>query len=204
MELIIPRRIDAWAEKNERINALIRSEYGVLLKAAYSELDTGALYMSHIHGIGHIERTMLLGAMIAQAQGLCAHETQMLLLCCSYHDVGRHNDRLDDEHGAASASLIEKRRLRGKFAAFGCDDFTVMRSAIASHSLPDRRMAETAARYGVADAQRDRFFRIARALKDADNLDRVRLGDLDVSHLRHPESIVMASDAQWIFDEYRE
>lgn len=37
-------------------------------------------------------------------------------------------------------------------------------------------------------------------LKDADGLDRVRLGDLDPRYLRHPESKGMVAFAQALFD----
>ncbi len=38
-------------------------------------------------------------------------------------------------------------------------------------------------------------------LKDADGLDRVRLGDLDPSYLRLPESLTMVDFAQRLFDD---
>ena len=36
-----------------------------VLDMSYSLLDTDALYTSHMHGVGHIERTMLLGALLS-------------------------------------------------------------------------------------------------------------------------------------------
>ena len=63
-ELIINGRLDSWAKENARIEKLIGSEYGELLRQAYRTLDVPVLYQSRIHGNGHIERTMLLGAMI--------------------------------------------------------------------------------------------------------------------------------------------
>ena len=38
-------------------------------------------------------------------------------------------------------------------------------------------------------------------LKDADGLDRVRLGDLDIRYLRHPQSVAMVPFAQRLFEE---
>ena len=38
-----------------------------------------------------------------------------------------------------------------------------------------------------------------RLLKDADALDRVRLGDLDPSYLRHPEARTMVGFAQELY-----
>lgn len=201
-KLRIPAHLEAMAAGNERIGKLVGTVYGRLLTQAYAELDTEMLYRSPIHGIGHIERTMLLGALIAQAQALPENETRMLLLCCSYHDVGRCDDFKDDGHGANSAHKIRNTPLREKFAAFDSTDFTVMQAAVTTHSVSDRYMERTAEWYFVGAEKRELYFRLARCLKDADNLDRVRLGDLQTSHLRHPESVAMAQDAQWFYDEY--
>ena len=44
-------------------------------------------------------------------------------------------------------------------------------------------------------------WRLTALLKDADGLDRVRLGDLDARYLRHPEARQMTRFAQVLFDE---
>ena len=202
-KLLIPARLDVLAAGNGRIGKLMASEYAFPLRAAYAEMDVSVLYTSRIHGVGHIERTVLLGAMIAHAQALSEEMTRMLLLCCSYHDVGRHNDFRDDLHGENSARKMAQPPLSAKFAAFDRGDFAAMCAAVTTHSISDRLMEETARRCAVPDGRRETYFLLARCLKDADNLDRVRLGDLDTRHLRHPESVAMADDAQWLFDEYR-
>lgn len=201
-ELIVPARLDAWAEKNARIARLQGSCYGEYLLAAFRELQVSILYKSGIHGLGHIERTMLLGAMIAQAQALSEHETRMLLFACSYHDVGRSHDRRDDSHGAASAEKMLESPLREQLAQFDEADREIIRAAVTAHAISDWRMSETARLYGLEGEALDRYLRVTRCLKDADNLDRVRLGDLDVGHLRHEESVRMESDANYILREY--
>ena len=201
--LIINGRLDAWAGKNARIEMLMKSEYGKLLREAYDALDVSVLYQSRIHGNGHIERIMLLGAMIAQALELSAHESRMLLLCCSYHDIGRYNDFRDDAHGNIAAKKLMSPEMRQKFRGYSAEDFKIMQAAITLHSISDTEIDNVAQRYGLEGACMPRYYRVANCLKDADNLDRVRLGDLDTKHLRHQESIDMVADAQWIFDEYK-
>ena len=202
-ELIIKDRLDAWAKENARIEKLMRSEYGALLKRAYETLDTSVLYQSRVHGSGHIERTMLLGAMIAQAQALSVHESRMLLLCCSSHDIGRSNDWYDTEHGKIAAMKLFTPEMKRKFRGYSAEDLTIMQAAITLHSRRDTEIDNVAREYALPAGSIDRYYRIAKCLKDADNLDRVRLGDLDTKHLRHRESIETVPDAQWILDHYR-
>ncbi len=202
-ELIVINKLDAWAKENARIERLIKSEYGALLLGAYKTLDTSVLYQSCIHGSGHIERTMLLGAFISQALELSAHECRMLLLCCSYHDIGRSNDFRDTEHGNVAAKKLMSPTMKPKFRGYSAEDFKIMQAAITLHSMSDKEIDNVAHRYGLEVRSMDRYYRIAKCLKDSDNLDRVRLHDLDTKHLRHAESIAMVSDAQWIYDAYR-
>lgn len=202
-ELIVMGKLDAWVKENARIEKLMKSEYGELLLRAYNALDTSVLYQSRIHGCGHIERTMLLGAFISQALELSAHECRMLLLCCSYHDIGRSNDFRDNEHGNVAAKKLMSSDMKRKFRGYSAEDFKIMQAAITLHSMSDKEIDKVAHRYGLEPRSMDRYYRVAKCLKDSDNLDRVRLHDLDTKHLRHTESVDMVSDAQWIYDAYR-
>ena len=201
-KLIIPACLESWAAENTRVRDILDSEYAGLLKSTYNALLVDELFTSKVHGVGHIERAILLGAIIAKAQKLDLHEAQMLLLCCSYHDTGRKSDWLDTGHGEVSAQKITRSPLKEQFADFDSEDFAVMRAAIAAHSASDTKMSDMAPKYGVNEAHSERFFRIARCLKDADNLDRVRIHDLDVRHLRHEESVALADFAQWLLEKY--
>ena len=200
--LIIIDMLDGWALDNKRIGELMASKYGEMLREAYRELDVSVLYRSHVHGKGHIERTMLLGALIAKALELSEHESRMLLLCCSYHDIGRTNDYRDDNHGQAAARKFKDKNMLPKFNAYSADDFEIMRAAVALHSRSDKELTGVAEEYGIKDDSFVLFERIAKCLKDADNLDRVRIHDLDPKRLRHAESAAMVNDAQWILDSY--
>lgn len=194
--------LELWAKENARINAFIGSEYLPLLLDAYKTLDTSALYHSHTHGQWHIERTMLLGALIAHGEGLPPDISRLLLLCCSYHDVGRVNDWMDRKHGQRSAEIISSGRLKENFSAFSADDFSLALAAICAHSLSDKMILDTAERYSVARELHGRYTLLARSLKDADNLDRVRICDLNPAYLRSLSAKAMVFDAQWIFDRF--
>ena len=193
--LIIPGRIGEWSKKIPRLGELAGSVYGELLVKAYGELKTDILYISDGHGIGHIERTMLFGALIAMNENLSEKDTVMLLRCCSYHDIARVDDRYDEEHGIRSADRILSCELKELF-----DDPAVAAAAIGAHAVPDSQGDRMIEKYGVADV--DRFHLIMSCLKDADNLDRVRIGDFDSRFLRHEESVKMGDLAEWVFYEY--
>lgn len=141
--------------------------------------------------------------MIAQALELSLHESRMLLLCCSYHDIGRSNDWYDTEHGNVAAKKLLSPHMKRKFSGYSAEDFKIMQAAITLHSKRDTEIDNVARLYGLTEGNMKRYYRVAKCLKDSDNLDRVRLGDLDTKHLRHSESIGMVPDAQWIFDMYK-
>lgn len=196
--------LNIWKTKNARLAAFTDSEYMPLLLSAYRELDVSALFRSRTHGQGHIERTMLLGALLAQGEQLSAELTRLLLLCCAYHDVGRVSDWLDRKHGERSAEKIANGSLKEKFAGFSPEDFNIALAAICAHSLSDKDMGLVFEHYRVPSELEERCTLLSCRLKDADNLDRVRLGDLNPKYLRCDTAKALVDDAQWIFDNYRQ
>ena len=194
-ELLIPWKLKTWREDFPRVRELMDSPYGDALMEAYENLRVDALFRSDGHGVGHIERAMLFGALIAQNEKLDEEMTHLLLLCCSYHDVGRTDDRYDLEHGKKSAEKIERGELRTLFSRP-----KLAEAAIHAHAIPDSEMASVRALYGNPDEED--YLLLTRCLKDADNLDRVRLYDLDVRFLRFPGSRAMGELAYDLYEDY--
>ena len=174
---------------------LKRSAYYDILLKAYDRLQTERLYKSGIHGQGHIERVMLLGAIVAKQQGFSARETELLLVACSYHDIGRLDDSRDDLHGKRSADAISTIPL----PYVSAEELCAVQAAIATHSTKDSMIESFADEYRVPEEYRDLCRLLCKGLKDADNLDRVRLGDLDVRHLRFEESRSLDNAAAAIY-----
>ena len=158
------------------------------------ELKRDELFRSPVHGEGHIERVILLGALCAMERDLPDDDVRLLLIACSYHDTGRLSDWLDDAHGRRSAYKLE--RITGLTG----DDLAMLMAAVEAHSRRDADMDGILAGYAPKDPERCR--ELARLLKDADGLDRVRLSDLDVSYLRTPEAAELAEFSRWLFDAY--
>ena len=188
--------------ENGKINALMESPYGTQMLLAYSTLKREELYKSFLHGQGHIERVIMLGSIIAMGEGFDPEDTRLALFACSYHDIGRSNDRRDDDHGTVSAELIVKRSLTDIIPGITQEDIAILQAAIATHSMHDSSLEDNQRKYGVRAEDYERCRRICWCLKDADNMDRVRLNDLDPKYLRLETSKGMVDTCWYLLNSY--
>ena len=201
-KLLLPDILNsAWAAEDELLSQFRQTPYYTQLLQAHNSLDTSVLYESGLHGPDHIERVMLLATLIAWRVSLSDHDTQLLLTACSYHDIGRVHDGIDDDHGRRSAKKLRELSHLIPSALSGYD-LRILFAIITLHSLSDVLKHNVAVRYRIPAEQKDRYLELAACLKDADNLDRVRLDDLDVSHLRHEISIDLAPFAKELYNRY--
>ncbi len=141
-------------------------------------LKKDVLYQSHIHGVNHIERVLLFGGLIAMCNSCNEEDTKLLLTACSYHDIGRIDDSLDDDHGRRSSEKLPL------VLTLPTEDMAIVQAAIYAHSIDDSRMEDVISSFAITDKQK--ALNIAKMLKDADALDRVRVYDLDPNYLRFP------------------
>lgn len=180
-----------WQQDHDLIQGLKEWPRYPLLLQAYQTLDERALFQSWVHGPGHIHRVLLLAALIGWQEDLDEGMLCQLFRAASYHDVGRTFDGFDIYHGARSALRLE--RLTGQTG----EPLKQLQAAVTAHSRPDRDMASVVASFQPADL--DRAMALTRLLKDADNLDRVRLGDLNPRFLRHESAQVLTGFARRLF-----
>lgn len=162
---------------------------------ALQTLRRDRLYQSPVHGVGHTERTMLLGALCAMRAGLDEERTALALDACAYHDVGREDDRYDTSHGYRSSLHI------GELTGRQGYELTVLRAAVTVHSRRDPDFAGTMDSFGLLHDET--ALTVARVLKDADGLDRVRVNDLDVSYMRLPHSGELEQFAYALYKQYQ-
>ncbi|MBP5165757.1 MAG: hypothetical protein ILP09_00685 [Oscillospiraceae bacterium] len=195
-ERVLLRLIDAdeWGQYAPLVSSLKNTLYWDMLLDALHSLKTEVLYMSHVHGIGHIERTMMHGAFCAMADRLSGADTRLLMLMCSYHDTGRESDWLDNAHGLRSS--LKLRSITGLEG----EDLKIAMAGVEAHSVGDKAMDAIIASHAPADTARAR--RLAELLKDSDGLDRVRINDLDPHFLRRQASRERAGFARYLFDRY--
>lgn len=184
-----------WGEHQPLVNRLLESSYYGQLERALARLHREALFESRIHGPGHIERTLCHGSFCALEDALSEEDTRLLLLSCAYHDVGRVDDKVDDEHGRRSAGRIpELTGLTGEACR-------LVQAAVDAHARPDPELMDTLKGYALEDLERGR--RIAELLKDADGLDRVRIWDLDPAYLRREASRERCGFAKELFSRWQ-
>ncbi len=161
--------------------------------------------------MGHTSRVLVHTTELADLLDLPAWERAALACAALWHDIGRTHDGVDYFHGAKSA---------GKVVALGLHFTTpprVYETALyaITHHCGDEVHAERAAyqvRYCVPSDGHELFelvepesaLRVFRLLKDADALDRVRLGDLDVSYLRYDVSRLRVNRARELLLEIPE
>ena len=184
-----------WGQFQSRFDQLSAWTYYPLLLDTLMGLKQEALFVSHIHGLGHIERTILQGGFCAMEEALGEEDTRLLLECCSYHDVGRVDDWVDDLHGHRSAQRI------GELTGRTGEELLLIQGAVDAHSRRDAVLEETVAGYGAQDRQR--AIDLALRLKDADGLDRARLGDLDPRYLRRAGSRSRVKLAEEVYRRYQ-
>lgn len=180
-----------WGIEAQRIRKLKQWHFYPLVLEAIQALNVDALYKSPVHGSGHINRVLIMSALIASQEDLPELLLRQYLMVASYHDVGRYFDGLDLEHGSRSAEQLEE------LTGYKGEQLLEMQGAVAAHSQPDQRMEEMLSDYAPSDMDRARY--LARLLKDADNLDRVRLGDLNPSFLRHESAKSLAGFSRHLF-----
>ena len=141
-----------WGEYSELINRLKSWEHYPILLDKYKNLKQEALYKSHVHGLGHIERAMLFGGFIAMDEKLSARDTEILLYCCAYHDTGRVNDFWDTSHGGRSAQKL------GELTDLEGEELVIAETAVEAHSIPDIFLEEVIKNHAPQDFDRTRDF----------------------------------------------
>lgn len=149
------------------------------------------IHKSAVHGQAHVARTMVHAFRLIEATGL-AEEAARLWAAVYLHDLSRTHDGRCYRHGTHAAQrLATLANVQALFLSGGVtrEDFPAIEIAVIQHCLPtelDRRHPH---------------YRLTALLKDADALDRVRLGDLNPHLLRHDQAREMIPFAQELFDQ---
>jgi HD superfamily phosphodiesterase len=118
-----------------------------------------------------------------------------------YHDIGRTHDWEDEIHGRAA--IVKMEELGLIYDMFPEEeDERVFRYVVEQHCVSDKTGLDSAQFYVRDIDKQQRAQMLLKIFKDADGLDRVRLGDLDERYLRHAESKRFARKAQELFNNW--
>ena len=181
-----------WGEDTALIQGLKTWRFYPLLLETYRTMDEDALYKSRVHGSGHIHRVLLFAALIAWKEDLEEEDVRQYFHAACYHDVGRTFDGFDLYHGARSALKLEE--LTGKTG----ERLVELQAAVTAHAHPDADMETILRSFQPEDYPRT--VELTCLLKDADNLDRVRLKDLDAKFMRHEAAKALVPFAWRLLD----
>jgi hypothetical protein len=146
-------------------------------------------HASTVHGQAHVARVMVHAFRLIAATGR-VEEAPRLWASVYLHDLARTHDGRCYRHGGDAMRKFDTLpHLRTFFARGGVrdEDYAAIHTAVTHHCLPQ---------------ELDRahpHWRLTSLLKDADGLDRVRLGDLDPGYLRHLEAQKMVAFAEALF-----
>ena len=148
------------------------------------------LHPSTLHGQVHVARVLIHATLLATRLGM-DHQRKRLWASVYLHDIARRHDGVCHEHGArAIRRWAELEAVQALFSRVGIGDSDMEHvvTAVTHHSKP-RELDRT-----------HRHWELTSLLKDADGLDRVRLGDLDVDYLRHEPAKDQVLFAQALFE----
>ena len=160
---------------------------------------------SSLHGLRHTQRVHIHAQRLTEQLEWPAADRELVLHAALWHDIGRLGDGVEPGHGAASVVRADELRL---MAELPDDDAAVVRFAILRHSLSDDGALEHAQGLAAAGdparslADPGRALRILWLLKDADALDRIRLGfgeRADPRQLRDPRSVQLIDFAEALY-----
>jgi putative nucleotidyltransferase with HDIG domain len=132
-----------------------------------------------LHGLAHAARVLVLAEMIADRRSDC--DLEVVRWAAAYHDVGRVDDSVDPDHGMRSAGL---------FLRYARTPLEPTRHGLVAYAMTW---------HAPEDDQVPAWTPELRVLKDADALDRVRLGDFDSGYLRTSEAAQLIEYAEALY-----
>lgn len=167
--------------------------------------DEDYLNPSSIHGPRHVLRVILNTYVLAKKRQLDERSRFIVLFAAIFHDIGRLHDGYCLKHGYWSWDKVQifpeewiTFEIRGESYQFSEKERSVLQFIIENHCIPDEQAHDNLFTQ-FAKEQQDYVWPLYCLLKDADNLDRVRLGDLDIRYLRHTEALEQVDFAEWLY-----
>ena len=148
------------------------------------------LHRSYLHGQAHVARVLVHALRLIEATH-AEEEAPRLWAAVYLDDIARLHDGGCNRHGADAwvrlASLPETQALLAR-GGVRQEDHPAIEAVVTRHCNGGPSPGEP-------------HYRLMALLKDADGLDRVRLGDLRPEWLRHDEARTMVAFAQQLHDE---
>ena len=153
-------------------------------RALAGQIDPGWFHKPEgIHAVGHTRRVLMLSMLLACLEKFSPADRDLLARAAICHDIGREDDGYDPGHGQASYARTCRECL---VQWANPEENEIFRFIVENHDLPDSKAYQRVQRYQLGEMERT--LRLYDTFKDADGLDRVRLGDLNPDYLRTPSA----------------
>lgn len=150
---------------------------------------------THLHGINHVVRVLFHAYAIMTLENVKEEDKKLIIEAVKLHDIGRMQDGEDLEHGNQSA--IKARDILAN-KGLSKEEIEEICFIIKEHSLPKNKNEEDIKNL-PEDLQKKYQYHLD-IVKDADKLDRVRIGDLDFNRLAIDSSKRLIGVAKTVFE----
>ena len=151
---------------------------------------------TNLHGINHVVRVLFNSYAIMTLENVSKEDKKIIREAVKLHDIGRTRDGEDREHGAKGA-LKARKILEDK--GYSKEEIDEICFIIKEHSLPAQKNEED------LENLPDELKRIYRyhlnIVKDADKLDRIRIGDLNPHRLSTDSAKRLIGVAKEVFED---
>lgn len=159
---------------------------------------------SDLHGFGHSSRVLLHaitnGFLYKEEYKLRGVDIAILVVSAMLHDIGREHDEEDLLHGQLSVEKTE--RLGINYLGLQGEDMEITKFIMANHNIPDN-LAMKNLKASTTIRNKKRAKQLYNLFCDADGLDRVRLGDLDITYLRHDKTKLLVGYAEDVLRQFK-
>lgn len=148
-----------------------------------------------IHGIEHSFRVYELIQKLCDLERVTGLERLELGFCAFFHDIGRINDNVDITHGYKSFEKLKRLNF------FGLTSFNnpIVKYIIENHCINDYDALQNSKNYSLTNPKRAKYLLLL--FKDADGLDRFRLGDFNKKYLRNTSTYGLIDLARLLNEE---
>lgn len=178
-------------------NGLLK-EYENELKN-FEEIEQLMNNKTNLHGINHVVRVLFNAYALATLENVTKRDKKIIIEAAKLHDIGRVADGEDETHGGNSA-IRAKEILKNR--GFTTEEIEEICFIIKEHSLPKDKNNEDIEK--LPEDVRENYKYCLNLLKDADKLDRVRIGDLDSNRLSTDSAkrLILVSKENFETDRY--
>ena len=208
MQQIMDIILEKSSEYNEIISSTL-SEFDIeVFKEKLHSIKIDKVYQkNNFHGLHHSQKVLLFAYLLGKIENLDEVDLKVLMDAAIYHDMGRDNDNEDTFHGYASSLLV-----KGVVNDTIYKDETnknLLEAIIDMHSSLDHKIDIIFENHDLKKEDYSRYEKLAKLLKDADALDRLRFGkkspaSLKVNFLRFSSSRKLVGFAEAINRAYYE